>query len=104
MSLELLGIVSLVRLRFARTRIIRLRTTEANFMNEWPEFHLLRLCECIEHSRDGRDATRKTLLILLIWRTIAIGVNLWLLMELDKVVPSELAELECLEAEVQAVS
>ena len=78
-----------------------MQSTEANFMNEWLEFHLLRLCECIEHSR---DATRKTLLILLIWRTIAIGVNLWLLMELDKVVPSELAELECLEQEVQTVS
>ena len=27
-----------------------MRSTEANFTNEWPEFHLLRLCECIEHT------------------------------------------------------
>ena len=44
------------------------------------------------------------LLILLIRREIAIGINLWLVLELDKVVPSELAKFESLVEEVQTVS
>ena len=98
---EFLSIVCLIGPWLSRARIIRLWSSEAEFMNEWPELHLLRLCECIEH---GRDAARKTLLVLLIWRTIAIGVNPWLVLDFDKVVPSELAELERLEEEVQTVS
>ena len=80
---------------------MRKRSTETNVLDQWPEFHLLRLRESVEHSR---NATRKTLLILLIRRAIAIGVNLWLVLVLDKIVPSELAKFGRFEEEVQAVS
>ena len=44
------------------------------------------------------------MLILLPRRTIAIRINLWLEVELDKVITRELPKFECLEEEVEAKS
>ena len=62
-----------------------MQSTEANFMNEWLEFHLLRLCECIASHMANDSHWCKPLAF-------------------DGTRPSELAELERLEEEVQAVS
>ena len=95
------ALVCFIRLWPACARIIFRRSREANLWNEWPELHLLRPSDLIKHNR---ETARILVLILLPRRTIAIRINLWLEVELDKVITRELPKFECLEEEVEAKS
>ena len=99
MCLKLFGIVCFIRLWLACARIIRGRSTEANLWNEWPELHLLRRGEFLEHHR---EAARKPLRILLPGRAVAVGIDLRLLVKLHQIIAGEFPQLKRFEEEVKA--
>ena len=73
-------------------------STEANLWSEWPELHLLRRGEFLDH----REAARKPLRILLPGRAVAVGIDLRLLVKLHQIIAGEFPQLKRLEEEVKA--